>query len=263
MSKTKKPDKENYFGEKEEKAVIEYLSSSNTDEKNYIYTKYLHEPIEKLVKGLLQKYPRYVGSCGIDELEARAYIQVYNAIQGFDYTKIGKDGKNVKAFSYLGTICNNYYKTHSLQANKKESINDDIGQYNLDYIEQQIKDKAYIDNDMTSEADVLDKIVNSTIEALKKEIKENKSLRDDDIKVAESIILILVNYEYFFYEENDEKLEYTKRGKLKKQKTSNIYTKNKIFYILKEQTRLDTKDIRKSIMKFKSLYFMVKKDILG
>ena len=140
MSKLKKPEKENYFGEKEEKAVIEYLSSKDNDEKNYIYTKYLHEPIEKLVKGLLQKYPRYVGSCGIDELEARAYIQVYNAIQGFDYTKIGKDGKNVKAFSYLGTICNNYYKTHSLQANKKESINDDIGQYNLDYIEQQIKE---------------------------------------------------------------------------------------------------------------------------
>jgi hypothetical protein len=260
MPKVKKEKKkEHYFGQTEEKAVRDYINASTQEEKNAIYTKYLHEPITKLVFGIIRKYPKYIGVCGIEELEARAYVQVYNSIQGFKYDKIGKNGQPVKAYSYLGTICHNYCKNHSKDNYKLESAKDDINNYNTDYIEERIKD--HYKPEITDHQDFLDVLFKTVINGIEEEIETNKKLKPNDIKVGKALIEIFTNYKEFF-PEVEQVPEYTKKGKLKKQKYSNIYKKNKIFYILRELTLLDSKDLRNSIQVFKTFYKIYKNNLL-
>lgn len=260
MPKIKKEKKTNYFGEVEEKAVIDYINASTQEEKNKIFTKYLHEPLTKLVYAIIRKYPNFIGVCGIEELEARAYLHVYNAIQGFKYDKIGKNGQPVRAYSYLGTICRNYCKNHSKDNYKLESNKDDINTYNTEYIEERIKD--HYKPEINDNQDFLDILFVSIIKGISDEIENNKKLKSNDIKVGKALIEIFTNYKDFFPEVEQEP-EYTKKGKLKKAKYSNIYKKNKIFYILRELTLLDSKDLRNSIQVFKTFYKIYKNDLLN
>lgn len=259
MSK-KDNTKEYYFGEVEENAIVEYNNATTQSEKNLIYEKYLHKPLTKLVGAIIRKYPKYIGNCGIEELEERTYIHVYNSIAGYDPNLFGKNGQKVKAYSYLGTIAHNYYKTHSQTSYKQESTSDDLGQYNSDYIEEQIKEHynphAIDGNDFISD------LIETTITEIKDEILYNKRLKLNEIKVGEAIITILKNYKDFFPENENIKIEYTKKGKMKKQKITNFYAKNKIFYVLREVTGLQTKELRSGLIAFKSLYFLNKKLLL-
>jgi hypothetical protein len=255
-----------YWTEDTEKAVIAYIETTERGLRNEIYTKYLHETINKLIDGLIQKYAsgnkRHIGHCGLEELRARMYLQVFNSIEGFDKNLVGKNGTPVRAYSYLGTIANNFLKNHSKTSYKLESKNDNIDSYNTSYLDEQIKEEHYKTRD-PDEVDAIDLIIEHTIDALKKEVKSNITLKEIDIKIANAIIVILENFEYYFTEptENSEPLEYTKRGKIKKPKFTNSYTKNKVFFILKDITGLETKDVKMSLTKFKSLYQETKRNL--
>lgn len=256
-----------YWTEETEKAIIAYIETKELGLRNEIYTKYLHETINKLIDGLIQKYAsgnkRHIGHCGLEELRARMYLHVFDSIEGFDKNLVGKNGSPVRAYSYLGTIANNYLKNHSKTTYKIESKNDAIDTYNTSYLDEQIKEEHYKTRD-PDEVDAIDLIFEHTINALKKEIETNKALKDFDIKIANAIIIILENHEYYFNEtaeENTKPLEYTKRGKIKKPKYTNSYAKNKVYYTLKEITGLDGKEIKLSLLKFKSLYQETKKSL--
>jgi hypothetical protein len=262
----RKKQPNHYWTEETEKAVIAYIETQEKGLKNEIYTKYLHETINKLIDGLIQKYAsgnkRHIGHCGLEELRARMYLQVFNSIEGFDKNLVGKNGTPVRAYSYLGTIANNFLKNHSKTSYKLESKNDNIEAYNTSYLDEQIKEEHYKTRD-PDEVDAIDLIIEHTIEALKKEVKTNITLKEMDIKIANAIVVILENFDYYFSEpsENDTPLEYTKRGKIKKIKYSNNYAKNKVFFILKDITGLETKDIKQALTKFKTLYQETKKTI--
>lgn len=261
----RKPKKGHYFDETVEQAVIDYINTKEISERNKIYEQKLHKPITKLVEGIAKKYSinKHIGVTGFEEVIAQMYVQVYYSIDGFKYDIIGKSGQRVKAYSYLGTIAHNYLKNHSKKQYQLESKNDDIQQYNTSYLDEQIKEEHYTTPDPDENNEEQDNILFiKTIEALKNEVKNNKTLKDIDIKVANAIIIILENHVHFFNENNDDKIEYTKRGKIKKTKYTNIHTKYKIFYILKDITDLDTKEIRKSMNKLKSIYFLNKKELI-
>lgn len=258
MAKTKK---KNYFGEVEEQAVVDYLKAETIGEKNRIYTKYLDAPIRQLVYSIIRTYPKFIGNCGIEELEELAYIHVYTAIQGFTPGIIGKSGQKVKAYSYLGTICNNYYKNHSKNAYKRESHNDEISAYNLDYVDQQIKDHYQpIELD---KKDLLDQLIENVIINIEEILKTNKKLKVNEIKVGEAILILFKDYKTLFIDyDQPQFIEYTKRGKVKKTKFTNIYTKNRIFYIIRELTGLTKPDLIKSLLVYRKVYGDIKKLLL-
>ena len=58
----KRVKKEPYFAEKEEQAVIDYISSDSLEEKNRIYNVVLIEPFRKMTQSILRKYPIHIGN---------------------------------------------------------------------------------------------------------------------------------------------------------------------------------------------------------
>jgi hypothetical protein len=78
-------------------------------------------------------------------------------------------------------------------------------------------------------------------------IDEDGTLKKNEIIVGEAIINVLSNWHILFLEE-------TPDGRVNK-KITNKYQKNKILQLLKEQTRLNTKEIRMSMKPYKEIYF--------
>ena len=89
------------------------------------------------------------------------------------------------------------------------------------------------------------------IDKLKERIETDLSLKENEIIVGDAIVEVLSNWELLFLEETPE-------GVIKK-KITNKYQKNKILNLLKELTRLNTKEIRISMKCFKEIYFLEKK----
>jgi len=260
MGRKKNPNQ--YFGPVEEQAIIDYQNAITMEEKNIIFTKYLYIPITKLVDAVVKKYHGYIGSCGMEELQARALIHVLSTIQGFDGTRIGKNGQPARAYSYLGTVCKHFCHNHSETAYKKESIIDDVTSYNTDYIDEQLKTHYLIDNE-EEPIDFLEKFFKKISDDIKLELEHNKKLKVNEIKVGDCIVSILENYKDIFPEDVAQDFEYTKKGKLKKLKYTNIYAKNKILYIIKDQTGLSSKEIAPAMKVFKSFYNISKQNILS
>lgn len=71
----KKP--ENYFfGEREEQAVIDYITTNSRAKKNKIYNEVLEEPFKKINQSILRRYPIHIGNYEIEELEGDALIHL-------------------------------------------------------------------------------------------------------------------------------------------------------------------------------------------
>ncbi len=259
MSRKKNPNQ--YFGPVEEKAIVDYQKATSHEEKNKIYTKYLYEPISKLVSSVVKKYHGYIGSCGMEELEARALVHVLSVIDGFNADRIGKNGQPVRAYSYLGTVCKHFCHNHSETAYKKESIIDDVTSYNTDYIDEQLKSHYLLDDE--ENADFMSFFFNKIKNDIKLELENNKKLKVNEIKVGDCIVSILENYKDIFTDDLNQDIEYNKNGKPKKMKYTNIYAKNKILYIIKDQTGLTSKEIAPAIKVFKTFYALTKQDILA
>ena len=52
----RKRKNEVYFGPDEEKAVNDYLASTDDKERNFIYNQWLKEPLDKMIESIIRKY---------------------------------------------------------------------------------------------------------------------------------------------------------------------------------------------------------------
>ena len=64
--------KEHYFAEREEQAVIQYILSNSLEEKNRLYNEILIEPFRKMREAILRRYPIHIGNYDILEVESDA-----------------------------------------------------------------------------------------------------------------------------------------------------------------------------------------------
>ena len=101
-TKAKKTGKENYFDIREEDAVLKFLASNSTQERNEIYNTFLKAPLDKMISSIIRRYKLYRKDMDFQE--------IHNDTHGFLMTKVEKfkPAKNKKAYSYFGTICKNY-----------------------------------------------------------------------------------------------------------------------------------------------------------
>ena len=81
-----------YFGEKEEKAVVDYLNAKTLDEKSFIYSNFLKTPFSKMISSIIRRY----------NLQRKGYTfeEVFNDTESFLITKMNMfdPTKNFKAY---------------------------------------------------------------------------------------------------------------------------------------------------------------------
>jgi hypothetical protein len=275
-----------YFAEREEKAVLDYISTDSLEIKNQIYNEILIEPFRKMTQSILRRYPIHIGNYNMDEVEANAlthliehmvkykpfiierrigdsekwiklndeyrFIFVEDAIEKLK--KITGDSYQEfrifksKAYSYCQTIIRNYYKDWSRKSYTEKTINLSYDDY-VDEIEQ--NEDYYYEMEFSTQQQ-LEKLINTVIEKIEEKIDFSENIKKNEIIVGEAIINVLKNWHVLFMEDSPD-------GKYNKRIT-NKFAKNKILLFLKEQTGLSTKEIRLGIKPFKEIYFIEKSD---
>jgi hypothetical protein len=231
----RKRKNEMYFGPDEEKAVNDYLASTNEIEKNLIYNKWLKEPLDKMIESIIRRYKLY--------RKGETFEDLHSDTLSFLMTKAHKfeNAKGTKAYSYYGTICKHYIlgllikdEKYTKQTASYEDISSDI---------EERKDLSYIiDEDNFSMDDFLGKLIVSIKVELNEESPNKKKLSDNEKKVGYALIEILQNWETAFD---------TMNGGPK-------YNKNSILETMRNYTNLSTKDIRLAMRRYKELYEFIK-----
>jgi hypothetical protein len=214
-----------YFGEDQEKAVVNYLESSDDAEKNKIFNEYLREPLIIMVESIIRRYKLYRKDLEFEEIHNDTMSFLITKIHKFDHTK------NHKAYSYFGTICKNYLmgaiQKDTKEQNRQVSYND---------ISSDIEDRtdlSYVIDEYI--IDYRDVIIKLTISL--EEFMEDEDLTDNEQKLGYALLEIFNNFDRIFQVGD-----------------GNKFNKNLILLSLREMTSLSTKEIRISLKKFKKMY---------
>jgi hypothetical protein len=233
--------KKGYFEEKEESAVRVYVNPNTTiSEKNKIFTDVLYKPLRKMTGAIVRKYHKYIGQCGIEELEELAFLAIYDTLNSGNFeTDTIIDGVLTprKAYSYLGTVCRNFVISYGKKAHKVESK---IDQFESRQDELEEDERFLLDYEKLNNDSVYDNIFEGVVESLNREISSNTSLKANDLKVGQALIIVFENWRSIISEEDI--------------KVSRFFFKKKLVQVLKELTGLTNKDINKSIKYFTIVY---------
>jgi len=232
----RKRKNEMYFGPDEEKAVNDYLASTDDKERNMIYNQWLKEPLDKMIESIIRRYKLY--------RKGESFEDLHSDTLSFLMTKAHKfeNARGKKAYSYYGTICKHYIlgllikdEKYTKQTASYEDISSDL---------EERKELSYV---IDKDEIVMDEFLKKLVDGIKEELNDEnqptkKKLNENERKVGESLIEILQNWETAFN---------TMDGGPK-------YNKNSVLETMRNYTNLSTKDIRLAMRRFKDLYEFLK-----
>jgi len=224
--KGRKPKKANYFDVEEETAVLNFLATDSSEERNKIYNEFLREPLDKMISSIIRRYKLY--------RKDMDFIEIHTDTHSFLMTKIEKfkPSKEKKAYSYFGTICKNYLMGQIIKDQKE--INRKISYEDISSDLENDENFSY----SIEEDDInLQKIIEEFLNELDSFIK-SPSLTESEVKLGLALYDIFQNYEDIFVETDNNK-----------------FNKNVILLSIREMTNLSTKEIRSSMKKFKLIYY--------
>jgi len=215
-----------YFGEDQEKAVVNYLESTDEAEKNKIFNEYLREPLIIMVESIIRRYKLYRKDMEFEEIHTDTMSFLITKINKFDHTK------NTKAYSYFGTICKNYLMG-AIQKDTKEQ-NRQVSYDDISSDFEDSKDLSYVIDEFV--VDYSSVIVKLTVD-LENFVEKEKNLSDNERKLGYALLEIFGNFDKIFQVGD-----------------GNKFNKNRILLSLREMTSLSTKEIRVSLKRYKKLY---------
>lgn len=232
----KKKDK-NYYGAVQETAVVAFLNATTVSEKEKIYREFLQEPIDKLIESIIRTYKLYRQSYEFNDLHADTL--------SFLMTKFDKfqPEKGNKSFSYFGTVCKNYLYNEMMKEYKKNTSFTSMDDLEPEFLNRE--DLLYRIDEYN--VDLTDFIVKLT-DSIKEELNED-NLNENEFKVGHSLVKILEEWKILFDAGVDNK-------------NSNKFNKNLILLYIRNITGLNTKEIRNSMRRFKTLYVLFKNEYL-
>ena len=288
---TKVKNDKQYFAEKEEKAVINYILSDSLEEKNNIYNKILIQPFKIMIETILRRYPIHIGNYGMNEVELNALEHLIDHMikyrpfiierKAFDaeidkWNKLGdahrfiyvkdaevdlhllnekKDGFKYRIFnSKAYSYCQTIIRNYYKDHSKKSYTERKTNLCFDDYINEINNNIEYTYEMEMEQQHQLEKLINSVIEKIEDQIDNNPTIKKNEALVGDAIVNVLKNWQVLFMEDSPD-------GKYEKRVT-NKFAKNKILLYLKEQTGLSTKEIRIGIKPFKEIYFIEKIDYM-
>ena len=213
---------------------IIYLYGESS-EREKIYNEYHKKPLIKMVESLIKRYRWFIDDNSFEDLRDETFSHVLNKYDKFNPTE------NKKAYSYYGTVAVNYLKAQRIKHSKGK---------NRDISYEDISSSLEEDGRYIYEMEIEDKIetydfIKILVEKLKEEIENNDNLKQNDIKVGWSIIELLQNWESLI--DPDDK--------------TNMASRNRILYQLRESSFLNSKEVRNALKKYKSLYNVIKNDV--
>lgn len=231
--KGRKAKLNNYFDEREEEAVRNYLLADTFEEKNKIYNDFLRNPLDKMISSIIRRYKLYRKDMNFDEIHIDTHSFLMTKIDKF------KPSKEKKAYSYFGTICKNYLMGQIMKDQKEtnrkisyEDISSDL-QHSPDMI-------YHIDDYRITTED----IINRFLQRLN-EVMCDKQMTEQEIKLGNALHDMFENYDSIFLDT-----------------TNNKFNKNVILFELREMTNLSTKEIRSSIKRYKKIYYQLIQEML-
>lgn len=214
-----------YFGEDQEKAVVNYLESTDETEKNKIFNEYLREPLIIMVESIIRRYKLYRKDMEFNEIHTDTMSFLITKINKFDHTK------NTKAYSYFGTICKNYLMG-AIQKDTKEQNR----QVSYDDISSDVEDStdlSYVIDEHVIDYQAIIIKLTSNLE----EFVENQNLNENEQKLGYALLEIFSNFDKIFQVGD-----------------GNKFNKNLILLSLREMTSLSTKEIRIAMKRYKKIY---------
>ena len=231
--KGRKPKSDNYFDEREELAVRQFLSATTFDDKNRIYNQSLRKPLDKMISSIIRRYKLYRKGMEFQEIHTDTHSFLMTKIDKF------KPSKEKKAYSYFGTICKNYLMGQIIKdqkdTNRKISYEDISSS-----LEQRPDMVYYMELEKTEADDVIQQFLNEL-----KDYVDNESLTDNERKLGIALLELFENYKTIFLGTDNNK-----------------FNKNIILLSIREMTNLSTKEIRTAMKRFKKLYYVVLNDMI-
>lgn len=280
-----------YFAEKEEQAVIDYINSDSLEEKNKIYNNILIEPFRKMIQSILRRYPIHIGNYDMEEIESNAlthliehmvkykpfiierkinnpsndkwnklgneyrFIHIKNAIDKLEETNENDDVYIYRIFkSKAFSYCQTIIRNYYKDHSKKSYTEKKINLNFDDYVDEINENIEYTYEMELESQHQLEKLINGVVKKIEDRIDTDPTIKKNEMLVGDAIANVLKNWQVLFMEDSPE-------GKYEKRVT-NKFAKNKILLYLKEQTGLSTKEIRIGIKPFKEIYFIEKLDYL-
>jgi hypothetical protein len=231
--KGRKPSTLNYFAEREEEAVRNFLVAETQNEKNKIYNEFLRHPLDKMISSIIRRYKLYRRDMNYEEIHVDTHSFLMTKIDKF------KPSKEKKAYSYFGTICKNYLMGQIMKDQKEMNRKISYEDISSDLCNRPEMSYLIEDDDLKSEF-----IIKKFLERLKDDL--DKSCTDEqEKKLGSAIYDLFENYGTIFPDTNNNK-----------------FNKNIILFELREMTNLSTKEIRNSIKKYKKMYFELVQELL-
>ena len=214
-----------YFGEDQEKAVVNYLESTDETEKNKIFNEYLRDPLITMVESIIRRYKLYRKDMDFNEIHTDTMSFLITKINKFDHTK------NTKAYSYFGTICKNYLMG-AIQKDAKEQ-NRQVSYDDISSDVEDSKDLSYvIDEHVIDYQSIVIKLASNL-----EEFVERENLNENEQKLGYALLEIFSNFDKIFQVGD-----------------GNKFNKNLILLSLREMTSLSTKEIRIAMKRYKKIY---------
>lgn len=233
-----------YFGEVQEKAVVDYIQTDDVDKKEKIYYHILKPAFKTMLESIIRRYRLRPPDETFEECFEDTLSFLMTKLSYFD------PEKGRKAYSYCGTICKNYLL---LKMTKFYKAQERILSY--DNPEDTIlatvaNDLEFSDiNQLERPKDVAEELTARTVNKIETLVKdpENKfSLTDTEKKVGEAINYIFRNWEELFDDMG-----------------SNKFNRSSILLHIEDLTGLPAKEIRKAMTLYKDIYYDEKIDLLN
>jgi hypothetical protein len=118
----RKPSKKKqYFTSDVDLAIKEYLSTSNQDERDHIFSRRIHYAFYKLAENLIHTFKFYYTE--VDDLEDLKHEVICFFLEKLDYFK---PEKGSKAFSYFSIVGKNYLILYNNNNYKKKKATADV-----------------------------------------------------------------------------------------------------------------------------------------
>lgn len=224
-----------YFYEREEQAVIDYLSTDDADKKQEIYNSILRPAFDKMIESIIRRYKLFVPN--------EIFRDTFDDTASFLLTKMDKfEPGRFKAYSYYGTICKNYL-IGRIQGHAKALKN----YPSYDAMEETFRDGVeYVDDDDSGRA-----IAAETIEQLTGRIgamiehPDKYSLKPSECSVGRALISLFEDWDYILSTDCSRK-----------------FNKSVILQYMKDQTGLDAKTLRENLKKYKKEFLEIKAELI-